>query len=745
MERMTYTFDSRCLWRGGKPWFPVMGEIHYSRVPAKDWKKELAKMKAGGVDLISAYSIWIHHEEEEEVYDFSGERDLRAFLEAVRDLGLPMILRIGPWVHAEARNGGLPDWLVEKERRGELALRTNDPAYLALVRTWYKALFDQARGLLWSDGGPVIGVQIENEYGHCGGLTGPEGEAHMKTLTAMAKEAGFVVPLYTATGWGGAVTGGLLPVMGGYCESPWDPRVTEIEPSGNYIFTAERNDHAIGSDHGLGEGITFDMDAFPYLTAELGGGLQVTSHRRPVATGRDTEAMSLVKMGSGCVLLGYYMYHGGTNPEGRLTTLQESRETGYPNDLPVLSYDFNAPVREYGQLTDSWRRLRRIGLFLKDFGPSLALMPYADQPGNPGRPEDREALRTAVRTDGKSGYLFVSAFQRRQVQKDHPEAALKAYGPADGKSPGALLADFGTETVRNGDCFFYPFGLPLPGGAVLETAHAMPLALLGGGKGSILVLRTREGITDPAIRLKGDLGEDAVLTLTDAESLRAAKVSLAGRDHLILSEADLVTEEDGALCLIRRVRDRERLSFMAFPALEKAPEGFTEVRKGSAEISGRTDLGSGDFALYRASFETVNPCSAVMAGRKDPETGEIRARIRIQGLNAPLEGELDEALLVIDYEGDRAELAQRGEPLRKDGRAADSFYTGQSWEVGLSRFAGPDGEASFDLAVHPLREDAPVFLETWPDMEEGLACRVQGIHTEALVMKRLEGLRADGM
>ena len=98
----------------------------------------------------------------------------------------------------------------------------------------------------------------------------------METLTEMAKEIGFNVPFYTATGWGGARTGGLLPVMGGYCDAPWDPRTTEIEPSGNYIFTYERNDHDIGSDHGIGEGTTFDYSKFPYLTAELGGGLQMT-------------------------------------------------------------------------------------------------------------------------------------------------------------------------------------------------------------------------------------------------------------------------------------------------------------------------------------------------------------------------------------------------------------------------------------------------------------------------------------
>ena len=175
----------------------------------------------------------------------------------------------------------------------------------------------------------------------------------MRRLTELAKKVGLIAPLYTATGWGGAATGGLLPVMGGYYEAPWDQRTTELEPNENYVFTNERNDPNIGSDYGKKNDLSYDITAFPYLTAELGGGLQVTHHRRPVARAKDIGAMSLAKLGSGVNLLGYYMYHGGTNPEGKRTTLQESRATGYLNDLPVLSYDFSAPVREYVQMSDT--------------------------------------------------------------------------------------------------------------------------------------------------------------------------------------------------------------------------------------------------------------------------------------------------------------------------------------------------------------------------------------------------------
>ncbi|MBO5622528.1 MAG: beta-galactosidase, partial [Butyrivibrio sp.] len=202
-------FDAISLLVDGKRWFPVMGEMHFSRYPKKNWEEELCKMKAGGVDIVSLYVIWIHHEEIKGEFDFTGDRCLRDFLETVKKVGMYSILRIGPWAHGEARNGGFPDWLLNEAKEKGYESRTNAPDYLEHVRTFYEKTYEQAKGYFLKDGGPVIGVQIENEYGHCGGKNGEEGEEHMRTLKKMAEEIGFVVPIYTATGWGGAVTGGM--------------------------------------------------------------------------------------------------------------------------------------------------------------------------------------------------------------------------------------------------------------------------------------------------------------------------------------------------------------------------------------------------------------------------------------------------------------------------------------------------------------------------------------------------------
>ena len=759
MKQLTSTnkigFTPQFLTVDGNPWFPVMGEIHYSRVKPSSWKAELLKMKAGGVDLVSCYSIWIHHEEVKGEPDFTGCRDLRSFIKLVAECGLHCVLRIGPWSHGEVRNGGFPDWLVEMEKSGMFRLRSNDPGYLKEARRWYELVYEQVQGLFLKDGGPIIGVQIENEYGHCGGLTGEEGERHMRTLLGMAREIGYDVPVYTATGWGGAVTGGMLPVMGGYCEAPWDQRLTEIEPSGNYIFTAERNDHGIGSDYGLGEGLTFDMNRFPYLTAELGGGLQVTHHRRPVATADDTACMSMVKLGSGCNLLGYYMYHGGTNPEGKLSTLQESRATGYPNDLPVLSYDFNAPLREYGQISDTWRRIRMLSYFVHDFEDPLCRSRYIEQPGNAADADDYTSLRTAVRCgsgDEPAGFFFVNNYQRRREMAEHKAAQLRAYGE-DGRT---VLADFGTQDIKNGDYFFYPFNLKperpgeVPGEEqpVLRSVNAVPLCILhGAGEGEKPGTNTyvfyAKGIQKKAVHyeLEGlekfadregceqQLSYEAAglkfITLTEEEALHASRITVDGQEHLLISEADAVTDADGKISLLLRKEDQaggKALHFMIYPDLPSCPAGFVKVSSGDAETASRAALfaGSEAFAGYQSLQHFDVPVRA--AWEKTDREG-------VYSIHAETDLTPESALLLIDYAGNTAQMYEA------DGRKliADNFYTGQTWEVEL-----PGHALDAQVVIEPLTRDTQVFLEKWPESEDGRACRVEKVRTACVWRVPLE-------
>src|SRR3984893_16251701 len=148
----TLAFTNYYMTRNGRPTIPVMGEFHFSRFPRQYWEQELRKMQAGGVTIVASYIFWIHIEEEEGVFDWSGNNDLRGFLEACQAVNMPILLRIGPFNHGEGRNGGLPDWLYG---RG-LQVRSNDERYLAYVRRLYRQISAQVKGHLFDEGGVVL-------------------------------------------------------------------------------------------------------------------------------------------------------------------------------------------------------------------------------------------------------------------------------------------------------------------------------------------------------------------------------------------------------------------------------------------------------------------------------------------------------------------------------------------------------------------------------------------------------------
>ncbi len=507
-----FSWNQQHLIRNGKPWLPTMGEFHYSRYPREEWRGEIRKMKACGVEIIATYVFWIHHEAKEGVFDFTGQRDVGEFLRICGEEGLYVWLRIGPWCHGECRHGGFPEWLMKKEH----PIRCNDPKYLALVRSLWLALYRQTHAALYKEGGPVIGIQIENEFGHCGG---EGGDVHINALYDLAREIGFEVPYYTATGWGGAYIGKLLPVMGCYCDAPWDRRLEPLPPSPNYIFSHERNDVDVGSDFRRGEHVTFDEDAYPFLLAEMGGGINSTFHRRPTATPADAGAMALTKLGSGANLIGYYMYHAGTNPGPELN---ETRESGSWCETPALNYLPRSPIGEYGQITPLAKETKLLAMFTRDYGEMLAPMPAVIPEDSASRPADTEHLRYAWRKMGESGFLFINNHQRGMELPAHSVDV-----------PG-----FGNVEIGSGEYAIYPVGLKI-GNAVLRSAHATPLCILNG---NTWVFYTDH---DDAYEIEGDLGEHQIITLTRQEALNAWRVIRDGHETLILCEAPVIQSKEG--------------------------------------------------------------------------------------------------------------------------------------------------------------------------------------------------------
>ena len=411
----------------GKPVVPAMGEVHYSRIPPAEWTDEVRKMKEGGITMIACYVFWNHIEELEAQYDWSGQRDLRSFLEICKAEELPVVLRLGPFCHGEVRCGGIPDWLFTKGCKS----RSEDPLFLKYVERFYRQIFTQVQGLQWKDGGPVVGAQFDNEYrGH---------GSYLMALKKIATDIGFDLPFYTRTGWPELASpvpfGEMIPLYGDYADGFWDRSIEE--GVGNYYeafnFKAFRSSTAIASeqlDYSEVKSEKSEAREYPYFTCELGSGMMTAYHRRPYLYPEDAYSMAVVKLGSGSNLLGYYMYHGGTNPDGKLTYLNEIQRTVATNynDLPVKTYDFQAPLNEFGQKNPHFYLLRKLHLFMQDYGELLAPM-KAVYPCPQDIPQgDDSFLRWSYREKDGSGFVFINNYERLQNLSTKRNVQIEACG-----------------------------------------------------------------------------------------------------------------------------------------------------------------------------------------------------------------------------------------------------------------------------------------------------------------------------
>ena len=424
----TLSFTNYYLQKNGKPFFGISGEFHYSRMPETRWEDELIKMKMCGINVVTSYVFWIHHEEEEGRFDFSGRRDIRRFVELCAKHGLYVILRVGPFAHGEVRNGGLPDWLYGKP----FEVRTLNEGFLYYTGRFYSQIGQQTEGLFYKDGGPIIGVQIDNEYMHSSAaweittgisdewvFSGNEGDAYMLRLKELAAEKGLTPAFYTCTAWGGAIApDSMMPLWGGYSYRPW-------------IFYSHKGEHPATEEyiyqdfHNNGVVCTNDFkprykpEDRPYACCEMGGGMMCCYYYRFRFPYKSVDAMANIKMASGSNFLGYYMFQGGSNPLGRHGTFLNEAQ------VPKISYDYQAALGEFGQVRESYRRLKTIHYFAAAFGDRLCpLRTVLPAGASEIDPRDTETLRYAVRTDGKRGFVFVNNFQDHMRMPDRMDERI---------------------------------------------------------------------------------------------------------------------------------------------------------------------------------------------------------------------------------------------------------------------------------------------------------------------------------
>ncbi len=744
----------RYLTLAGKPWIPVIGEMHYARVPEADWDAELAEMKAAGVTVVSTYVIWIYHEEVQGQWDWSGRRDLRRFAQLCRKHGLLLMVRVGPWAHAETRNGGLPDWVVKAG-----PTRRMDPTFMAETRVFYDRIGDQLHGLLWKDGGPVVGVQIENEYAQ----RGPgKGAPYILALKAMAREAGLDVPLYTVTGWDNAVVPPheFLPVFGGYPAQPWGGTTGKLPPQEVFAFRfgsrVSGNMGMIGAGQPAGaEQAAADARATPFLTAEIGGGIEDTYARRPVVSAEDIAAMTPVMLGSGVNGYGTYMMAGGADPDGKLTTLQESQATGYPTDVPVKSYDFQAPIGEFGRERRSLRLLKEWNYFMGDFGPLLAPMPAFAPAAQPRDPADLSVLRWSVRTDGTTGFVFVNNYVRgsRMPARHGVQFSIALPG---GRS--AMLPKQPVD-IPSGSFFAWPFGLRIGSGLELEYATAQLMARLpsdaGAGAGETDVLFCLKGIRcELSLRGKGLLvkapagvqvrrspdgevltrapgaGARSVITVREGDPNKSTvrlvlldpeaaentwKLPFAGSDRLVRTVADLQADADG---LVLSQLGNPVFHFDIYPSVP-APESSNGAVTADGNGAFRAALPPvhAEISLNKIrAAGTVPPNHAgpglpwrpigMAEAPSDAAWSADAAEWQVNLNPGQIPSGASNLFLRFGYVGDEARLLTSGGTLLDD-----NFWNGQNWLVGLRPFATSAGALpQLQLHVLPMHADAPLYL-----------------------------------
>lgn len=706
---------------GGKPVIPVMGEFHYSRYPECQWEEEILKMKAGGVTVIPTYVFWSIHEEKEGVFNWEGNRNLRKFLSLCQKHNMWTVVRIGPFCHGEIRNGGLPDWLFAKP----LEIRSNDANYLKYVKRLYEEIGRQLEGLYYKDGGTIIGTQIENEHQHSAapwGITYPGepkdmtsatydanitmigvsvqdkkittadlGDLHMKTLKKMAEEAGIQTPLYTATGWGNAAVIGeeAIPVTAAYTYPFWVK--PGMSPFCMFKDIQKNPDYAP---------VRYDTEKYPSFCAEMGVGIQMIYTRRPIVTAKAAEALMVRTLGSGANGIGYYMYHGGSTPKMGPTAFFSDEPMG----MPKISYDFQAPLGEFGLEHGSYRALRLLHLFLNDFSSQLAPMETVLLKGyEQMTPDNRETLRYAARVKGKSGFVFMVNFQDHDTARvDQKDLCLRLKFADET----LRIPSQGTFTLPKDESLILPFNFQMED-ALLKYATAQLLLKLddkgmdhyfffvpGGIRPKFVFDKTTvagkhcytpEAGLKSTFMVKTSGGKRfKVTTLTREQALNACKV-----DGKLLITSSMVLPEAGRVRLLNMGDPVFR--YVEYPSAKGFKEQMKEVPSVQPEYTFR-------------------------------KVGSRRLAVRFSGKEYP---QVNDYFLQLDYTGDVAMAFLKGELV------LDHFYYGAPWKISLKRFQQELTDEELSFYIRPLWKNAPFLSdlpgEAVPDFSKGSVARVDSV------------------
>ncbi|XP_053570480.1 beta-galactosidase [Bombina bombina] len=318
-------YEQNCFRKNGVPFRYISGSIHYSRVPRFYWKDRLLKMRMAGLDAIYTYVPWNFHEQTPGLYNFSGDHDIESFLQLANDVGLLVILRAGPYICGEWDMGGLPAWLLAKT---SIVLRTSDPDYVQAVDNWMSVLLPKIKPLVYQNGGPIISVQVENEYGS---YFACDYNYLRHLLKRFRQHLGDEVVLFTTDGSG-------LPyvkcgsVQGLYTTIDFGPG-TNVTAAFQVQRSSEPKGPLVNSEFYTG---WLDHWGEPHSV---------------VATERVVRTLDEILAHGANVNM--YMFIGGTN-------FGYWNGANTPYEPQPTSYDYDAPLSEAGDLTDKYFAIRDV-------------------------------------------------------------------------------------------------------------------------------------------------------------------------------------------------------------------------------------------------------------------------------------------------------------------------------------------------------------------------------------------------
>ena len=309
----------------GKPFQIISGEMHPARIPAEYWLHRIQMAKAMGCNTIAVYIFWNYHESIQGQFDFKTEnRNIAEFIRLCQQEGMWVLLRPGPYVCAEWDFGGLPSYLLKIP---DIKVRCMDPRYLSAAKGYISRLAKEIKPLQCVKGGPILMVQIENEYGSYG-----NDKQYLEELRKIWIAAGIEVPFYTADG-----------------------------PTPYMLEAGNIDGAAIGMDSGSNDG-DFTQAAkrnpdVPAFSSETYTGWLThwgEEYARPDTNELKKEVEFLLKNHKS---FNFYVLHGGTN-FGYTAGANASSPVSYQPD--ITSYDYDAPIDEQGLPTPKYWMLRRL-------------------------------------------------------------------------------------------------------------------------------------------------------------------------------------------------------------------------------------------------------------------------------------------------------------------------------------------------------------------------------------------------